>query len=466
MPHKILTEVPLNEKMPAGAEVEVPEETYRHMKALEEQGIVIFKDATPENLAVLKASEEAKINEQKEQDKLIEKMAGETLSKQLIEMYGEQGAGVDINISYNEQKEAEKTSCFKSLGENIQMAAALVGCEFPKAQALKEKWYGNQKNYTSFKAITGQSETVDADGGFLVDSFFDRELITRMVETSLMYRDTNLRTVGPGSNGLKWNGRIDYDRQAAGHPVKVFRTAEGGTKQSSVWTIEPFELKLLKIAGLNFLTDELLEDVANLEADVIEWFIEEFGFLNDSELFNGAPATGLTGILDAGTAARIDISRAGQGVGNAATLENILTMYAALHVRSRGTAKWYNNPLNIINLAQMAIGNMPVYMLPGNGASLTPGFASLLGMPIQDIEQAEVIGTAGDLNLWDFNQYRVIQKGTIKVDRSEHVRFIDDETVLRFVMRNNGIPMWSQQMTGANGTDLFSPFISLSDSTA
>lgn len=466
MPHKILTQVPLNDKMPAGAEVEVPEETYRHMKALEEQGIVIFKDATPENMAALKASEEAKINEQKEQDKLIEKMAGEALSKQLIEIYGDQGAGVDINISYNEQKEAAKSSCFKSLGENIQMAAALVGCDFPKAQALKAKWYGNQKDYTSFKAITGQSETVDADGGFLVDSFFDRELLTRMVETSLMYRDTSMRTIGEGSNGLKWNGRVDYDRVAANHAVKVFRTAEGGSKTASKWEVEPFELKLLKIAGLNFLTDELLEDVTSLEADVIEWFIEEFGFLNDTELFDGAPATGLQGILNAATTARIDISRAGQGVGNAATLANILEMYAALHVRSRATAKWYNNPMNIINLAQMSIGNMPVYMLPGNGASLTPGFATLLGMPIQDIEQAEVIGTAGDLNLWDLNQYRVIQKGTIKVDRSEHVRFTDDETVLRFVMRNNGLPLWSQQMTGANGADKFSPYISLSTSTA
>jgi HK97 family phage major capsid protein len=471
---KILTEIPLTEEMPAGAVVDVPQETYDHLKQLQSHlgdGVKLYDDWNDETEAKVKARKEAEANEQKEQDAIIEAMAAKSLSQQIKTMFPDIDQDVQINVAYQEpaKKENGPSGAFKSFGHNVQMAAALLGLDFKGADQLRNHWKNEQKQYAQFKAITGQSESVDADGGFLVDDFFDRDIVSRMMETSLLYRDTDLRQIGVGHNGMKWNGRIDYDRTLPftqnANPLRVRRTGEGETKQATKFTLEQFSLKLLKLVGLNFLTDELLEDVPTLEAEVREWFNEEFGLQNDNEVFAGTGGTQMQGVLDGATTARIDVALNGlnrqtaAGAGGAPTIEEVLTMYARLAPRSKMSAKWYNNPLQIVNIAQMAIGNMPVYMAPGNGLTNAP-FGAILGLPVVDIEQASAIGTLGDINLWDLSQFRTIQKGGVKIDRSTEVRFLDDETVLRFVMRNNGIPKWSNFMTLANGEQV-SPFVSL-----
>jgi HK97 family phage major capsid protein len=108
----------------------------------------------------------------------------------------------------------------------------------------------------------------------------------------------------------------------------------------------------------------------------------------------------------------------------------------------------------------MTIGNQPIFIAPG-ALPLAPS-GTLLGRPIFELEMAGGLGTLGDITLLDLNQYRVIEKGGIDSASSIHVRFQNDETTFRFVMRNNGLPIWTNTTTPnqAAGTAQ-SPYVAL-----
>jgi len=438
--------------MPEGTRLNMASETMEDMVG---KGLAVY--VSNDNLAELDSLREKRANQLSEQAEEVRKMAERQLDAQAKQENVSKSDIMEMFAGLKEKSENAKKGHFKSLGENIQTAYALRGVKFRGCEDHIGAWK-TEKRFESYRKITGQSESVDADGGFLVDDEFDEQLVTRMVETAILYRACKLRIISQNArNGQKFNSRVDYNRVAGNHPGRAFRTGEGVQKSQHKWTVEQLEMKLLKLASLNVLTDELIEDVAQLTAEVSEWFINDFGFKNDSEIFNGNGTTEMQGILDPATAARIDVARESAGD---ITLNDVINMWTCLWSRSLPNARWYVNPKVFINLIKMTVGNQPIFIPPATGIA-GQQWGSLFGTPLIPIEQASAVGTLGDINLWDLSQYRVIQKGGIKIDTSNEVLFEEDETMLRFVMRNNGLPEWTQQMTGANGVDFFSPFLSL-----
>ena len=77
------------------------------------------------------------------------------------------------------------------------------------------------------------------------------------------------------------------------------------------------------------------------------------------------------------------------------------------------------------------------------------------------IEHASAVGTKGDIILADLSQYIYATKGGLRSAASMHVRFVEGETALRFVLRNDGKPWWSGPLTPAKGSNTVSPFVAL-----
>jgi len=91
-----------------------------------------------------------------------------------------------------------------------------------------------------------------------------------------------------------------------------------------------------------------------------------------------------------------------------------------------------------------------VYTPPG-GMSGAP-YGSIKGLPAIAVEQAAVLGTAGDIVLANLpNGYVLAEKGGIKTDMSIHVRFVYDEQVFRFVLRIDGQPVRATALTPFKG---------------
>ena len=114
-------------------------------------------------------------------------------------------------------------------------------------------------------------------------------------------------------------------------------------------------------------------------------------------------------------------------------------------------------------LSQMTItvgtGGIPVYM-PAGGVSGAQ-YSTLFGRPVIPVEQANTIGSLGDISLVDLSQYLLIDKGGINAASSIHVRFIYDESVFRFIYRVDGMPIWKSSLQPFKGSNTLSPFVTL-----
>jgi hypothetical protein len=76
------------------------------------------------------------------------------------------------------------------------------------------------------------------------------------------------------------------------------------------------------------------------------------------------------------------------------------------------------------------------------------------------VEQAETLGTAGDMVLADFSQYVVITQGSgLRSATSMHVRFIYDEMAFKWSYDINGMPSIKKPITQFKGSNTVSPFV-------
>lgn len=312
----------------------------------------------------------------------------------------------------------------------------------------------------------GLSEGVPSEGGFLVQTDFTTELMRRVHDTGLLVAMPRHIPLSATSNGLKINA-VDEDSRVNGSRlggVQTFWTAEAATITKSKPTFRQIELTLHKLAGLYFATNEELTDTVALEATLSGFFAEEFAFKLDDALIRGTGAGEPLGIL--GHAGTVDVAKETNQGANTVIKENIEAMYARMWTRSLRNATWLINQdvwPQLFALEQaVGTGGVPVF-LPAGGLSASP-FGTLMGRPILPIEQAESLGTSGDITLADFNSgYVMIDKGGIDAAVSIHVQFLTDESVFRFILRTDGQPISNKALTPFRGTNTVSSFITLAD---
>ncbi|KKN00566.1 hypothetical protein LCGC14_1136530 [marine sediment metagenome] len=224
------------------------------------------------------------------------------------------------------------------------------------------------------------------------------------------------------------------------------------------------ELSLKKLIGLNYATDELLQDASALGAITSEGFAEEFSFKLDDAMLNGTGAGQPLGILNA--TCLVTVAKETGQSAKTIIWENIKKMYAQMWGRSLSNGVFFINQSVLTQLMSMTIpvgtGGIPVWM-PANLAQGRP-LSTLMGMPVIAIEQCATLGTVGDIILADMSQYVVITKGGLQSAQSIHVRFVNDESVFRFVFRTDGQATWTSSLTpfkDASTSLPLGPFVAL-----
>ena len=242
--------------------------------------------------------------------------------------------------------------------------------------------------------------------------------------------------------------------------IRAYWTEEAGEKIASAPKFRQMELKLRKVVGLVYATDELLANASALEAWIMQNLPEELRFVAENDIFRGTGAGQALGILNSGCLVSV-AKETGQA---AATIvaENISKMWARRWTRARDYVWFINQDVEpeLDNLAYaVGTGGQLVYMPPGGLADAQYG--RIKGRPVIPIEYASTLGTVGDIVLASMSEYQAINKGGIESASSMHVRFVYDEQVFRFVMRIDGQPKWDQPLTPFQGTNTVSPFVAL-----
>lgn len=311
------------------------------------------------------------------------------------------------------------------------------------------------------RAITGMGESVPADGGFLVGQQDGGELMNRAYEEGKLANLCERIPISGPNNGLKWRtvketSRANGSRQGG---IVVYRLGEGGEATASKTTWATSSLELEKMVGLIYVTEELLQDVAALEAMINAAFAREFAFQMDDEILNGTGAGQFLGVLN--SSALVSVSKETGQAAKTVTFENIVKMYARFQDGS--ASRWIVNKDVFPQLMKLGLavgtGGFPVY-IPGNSLANAP-YGSLLGIPVVFAEQAETLGSKGDIVLADLSRYRIIERGGVQQASSIHVKFVNEETAFRFTVRNNGQPAMESAITPYKGSDTVSAFVAL-----
>lgn len=309
---------------------------------------------------------------------------------------------------------------------------------------------------------SGANETVDSDGGFLVQQDFVQTLMEDTYQTGILPGRCQRIPISSNSNGLTMNG-VDETSRANGSRYGGIQAAwegEADLLSESKPKFRKIELKLKKLTGLCYATDEVLMDASALGGVIQRGFSSEFGFKLDDAIIRGTGVGQPHGILNAGCL--VTVSKETSQPADTVTFDNVIKMYARCNGRN---PEWYINRQLIPQLAtlQIPIGTGGAAMfVPANGAAGRP-YNSLLGLPINMIEQCSALGDAGDIVLADFNDYLLADKGNMESAVSIHVRFLYAEQAFRFILRIDGQPLRASVLTPYKGADTLSSFVTLAE---
>lgn len=301
----------------------------------------------------------------------------------------------------------------------------------------------------------GMSESVAADGGFLIEKPLQEEVRTRMYQTGeILSRVTRYSpTVG---NGAKVpvpseTSRANGSRQGG---VLAYWSEAGTTPLATDGEFALLELELSKLHGLIYATEELVEDSELFGEWAERELVRELIFRAEDAFLNGTGSGMPLGILNAG--ATIEVAKDASQTADTVTSTNVANMKARLFGRRSPSIAWLINQEAEPYLETLDSAGAFSY---ANGFS---PYAYLLGFPVIPVEYTATLGDRGDIILADLAEYVVADRDPKLVD-SIHVRFIYAERAFRFTYRIDGQPAWSAPVTPKNGTATQSPFVTLAE---
>lgn len=274
---------------------------------------------------------------------------------------------------------------------------ASLGDQLDAIRRASTPGMSHDRRLDGVKAVSGMSETVPEDGGYLVQTDFASELLRLTHETGLLTSRVRRIPVGANANGLTINAVKETSRATGSRwgGVQVYWREEAGTVTAKQPEFRRMKLNLHSLMGLCYATDEVLADATALGAVIQQAFSEEFGFVLDDAIIRGSGVGQPLGILT--SPATVAVAKETGQVADTVVWENIVKMWSRLWSRSRNNAAWFIHQDVLPQLATMAmavgVGGVPVY-LPATGAAGQP-YSTLFGRPVIEIEQADTVGDLG-----------------------------------------------------------------------
>lgn len=313
------------------------------------------------------------------------------------------------------------------------------------------------------KAPTGMNEADGVDGGFLVQRDIAAGLLEATFETGIVAPRCTSIPISARANGLMMYGIDDKNRTDGSRwgGILAYWENEANQMTGSRPKFREMDMRLRKLTGLCYVTDDLLEDSEALGAYLSLAFQKEFNFKIDDAIINGKGQGQPLGILN--SPALLTIAAESGQSANTINSKNIAKMFTAMPLQNRKNAIWILDSELEAELMHLTLdgsnGRIPVY-LPPNGFSKRP-YGTLLGSPAVPIEHMNTFSSAGDIAYCDFSEYLLIKKGGVRYASSIHLRFDYNESVLRFTLRIDGQPMRSAPITQYKSNKQLSPFITL-----
>lgn len=343
---------------------------------------------------------------------------------------------------------------FKSFGEQLQTIRRAASNPHRVDPRLLEM---------NKRAAAGLNEGIGADGGFLLQMDFNTSLMEASFETGLLSKYCLRLPVSAGKSGIEFpmvdeTSRVDGSRFGG---IQVYWAAEAEAAQKSKPKFTIQRLGFEKLLGMAVVTDEMLEDAAFLGAFISKAFREEFGYKIDDGIIRGTGVGQMLGILNSN--ALITVAKETSQAADSIVGMNVVKMRARLLSRARKGMVWIANQDCDAQIQTLTItkdkSDVPLYN-PADG--LNKPLDSILGRPVESIEQASTVGDVGDIIAADLGYYALIMRD-MKEASSIHAYFDTEQTAFRFSMRINGQPILKGPITPAHGPNTLSAFVALAE---
>jgi HK97 family phage major capsid protein len=322
---------------------------------------------------------------------------------------------------------------FKSLGEFFMVYNS--GRYDPRIQNL-------------MMAASGKG--ISASGGVLVPEMFINDNLHPMPEDEVVFPRADVRAMEFETLHISGFKNLTETSGTMFGGFTAEWVAEHGefTDQTPVTARITLQRKKL---GLFTTASNELAAVSDFENNLIPAMRKALGEFRDYAFLQGDGLGKPLGVLN--DVALITVTKETNQAASTIVYENLAKMYARLHPSHVRRAIWVVNPTTIPQLLQIsvAIGTTGQFVPVLNQTS---GSFSMFGLPVQLSAKLPTLGTAGDVLLADFSQYVIGTGRGIVVDRSDHYKFQNDQTVWRGVYRADGQGKWESVFTPRNGDTL------------
>jgi HK97 family phage major capsid protein len=317
-------------------------------------------------------------------------------------------------------------------------------------------------------ATTYGSEGSGSDGGFAVPPDFRSAIMeTILGEESLLARCDQVPVDGnnftcPVDETSPW--------QTTGG-IQAYWDGEAAAATQSKPQLNERTTKLNKLRALVPMTEELLEDASATDAYLKRKAPEKIAFKINYALIQGTGVGMPLGILNC--PATVSVAKeSGQQTGTIIGM-NIFRMYNRMYGPCRSKGVWIYNQEVEPQLFKLSIpgtddtGNFAtnwggLLYMPAGGVSGQP-YGTIFGRPCVPSQACSALSTVGDILFVDFSQYLALLKSgpNPRVDVSMHLWFDQDLVAYKFTLRMGGVPWWSAAVSPLNGSNTYSPYVSL-----
>ena len=339
--------------------------------------------------------------------------------------------------------EHKKLNLYRNVGEQLKSIR-----QFAMTGNIDERLMKLNKEE---RAASGMNQLNPSEGGFALQTDFGGMMMDSAVTTGQILSRVDTYEIGQGAKGVEF---IEIDEESISDTVfggvQVYWDAEAEAATASKPKLKKRKLELLKLVGLAYATDEMMEDTNFISELYSRAF--EAGIIRKFEggIIAGTGAGMPLGCLNANN----KISQAKETGQAADTIiwENIVKMFNRRLVKPTSKFGWVCHPdareqFDFMTFP-LGVGGIPIYLQE----SIAGSIASLKGLPIIESDLCSALGDEGDIMLVDFNDILAIRKGGIKTATSIHVLFTTSEQAFRFTFRANAEPKSKSALTIKNST--------------
>jgi HK97 family phage major capsid protein len=309
-------------------------------------------------------------------------------------------------------------------------------------------------------AASGLNQKVGSEGGFLVPPAFST-LIWDGLNTGAasLLGLTDQYTVEGDSLSFPANSETSRVTGSRYGGIQAYWLDEAAQITPSKPKFRQLKLEPHELYVLVFITDKLLKNSpVALDQYITRSAIEEINFMVGNAIINGDGAGKPKGIMNSG--ALVTVNKESSQAADTILEQNLVKMWARLHVRCRANATWLINQdvepqLDLLNRQITNIAGSEV--VGGAFSSVYDRQANTIkGRPVVPIEFCSTIGDLGDIILTDLRSYATGVRGGIDSAMSVHLRFDYAESAFRFIFSVDGQTWLAAPLTPFKGANSLS----------